>query len=302
MREKLIRAKLFLGAAVLAAAVLISTPLTASAEDGSSPEKSRPVGGVEFKVPQSPEQMLLPIGYIREMLDHPRPASRLDVDPEDIGVAGAIMGVEENNAGGRFTGHLYKLAVETASSPEKALAALEKLHESGHNYIIVDASAPTLLKLSDWAKDKDVLLFNVRATDVSLRQEDCRANIMHIVPDRYMLTDALAQYLVAMGWENWLIVHEVVVEVQRKPTSNVMSDTQSENISIQIASDDQIWIKGRRVDPRSVRANISRLKAENPKAAVIIKANNKSTVSPVAKVIDSAREAGIYNVSLSTGE
>jgi len=97
-------------------------------------------------------------------------------------------------------------------------------------------------------------------------------------------------------------VHEVVVEVQRKPTSNVVSDTQSENISIQIASDDQIWIKGRRVDPRSVRANISRLKAENPKAAVIIKANNKSTVNPVAKVIDSAREAGIYNVSLSTGE
>lgn len=207
LSRRLLKLGALFEASLLAAAVLISAPLTASAEDGSSPDKSRPAGGVEFKVPQSPEQMLLPIGYIREMLDHPRPASRLDVDPEDIGVAGAIMGVEENNAGGRFTGHLYKLAVETASSPEKALAALEKLHESGHNYIIVDASAPTLLKLSDWAKDKDVLLFNVRATDVSLRQEDCRANIMHIVPDRYMLTDALAQYLVAMGWENWLIVH-----------------------------------------------------------------------------------------------
>jgi ABC transporter substrate binding protein (PQQ-dependent alcohol dehydrogenase system) len=30
---------------------------------------------------------------------------------------------------------------------------------------------------------------------------------MHIVPDRYMLTDALAQYLVAMGWKDWLVVH-----------------------------------------------------------------------------------------------
>ena len=35
---------------------------------------------------------------------------------------------------------------------------------------------------------------------------------------------------------------------------------------------------------------------------VIVKANNKSTVKPVAKVIDSACEAGIYNVSLSTGD
>ncbi len=99
------------------------------------------------------------------------------------------------------------LDVNTVASPEEAVAALEKLVESGHHYIIVDASADTLLKLSDWAKDKDVLLFNVSATDVSLRQEDCRVNVMHVVPDRYMLADALAQYLVNMKWTDWLLVH-----------------------------------------------------------------------------------------------
>jgi ABC transporter substrate binding protein (PQQ-dependent alcohol dehydrogenase system) len=83
---------------------------------------------------------------------------------------------------------------------------LGKLLESGHHYFIVDASADTLLKLSDFAKDKDVLLFNIRAPDVSLRQEDCRKNIMHVVPDRYMMADALAQYLVLQKWTNWLVV------------------------------------------------------------------------------------------------
>ena len=73
------------------------------------------------------------------------------------------MGVKENNAGGRFMGHLYGLDVETASSPEDAVDALKRLYESGHNYIVVDASAPTLLKLSDWAADKDIPLFNIRA-------------------------------------------------------------------------------------------------------------------------------------------
>jgi len=97
-------------------------------------------------------------------------------------------------------------------------------------------------------------------------------------------------------------VREVVVDVERKPTSDAVSDQPSENIIIQVAADDEIWIKGRRIDARSVRANISRLRAENPKAAVIIKANNKSRLKPVAAVIDSAREAGIYNVSLSTGD
>jgi ABC transporter substrate binding protein (PQQ-dependent alcohol dehydrogenase system) len=179
---------------------------TALATDTSHPSKQRE-GGVSVQMPQSPEMMPLDIGYLREEVEHPRPASRLDVEPKDAGIAGAQMGNDENNAGGRFTGHLYSLDTETVSSPEDAVAALAKLYESGHNYIIVDASAPTLLKLSDWAKDKDILLFNISATDVSLRQQDCRANIMHIVPDRYMLADALAQYLVSMEWSDWLVVH-----------------------------------------------------------------------------------------------
>lgn len=187
--------------------VVLAASLAGPTGNAAAADKARPEGGFEVQIQQSPGLMAVPIGYLRETVDHPRPASRLDVEPKNIGIAGAEMGLGENNQGGRFTGHRYTLAVETASSPEKALAALEKLHDAGNNYIIVDASAPTLLKLSDWAKDKDILLFNIRSTDVSLRQEDCRANILHIVPDRYMLTDALAQYLVAMGWNNWLVVH-----------------------------------------------------------------------------------------------
>jgi biopolymer transport protein ExbD len=97
-------------------------------------------------------------------------------------------------------------------------------------------------------------------------------------------------------------VREVVVDVERKQTSNAQSDQSAENISVQVSADNEIWIKGRRIDERAVRANISRLRAENPKASVIIKAHNKSTVEVVASVIDSSREAGIYRVSLSTGK
>src|SRR5690606_30968446 len=99
---------------------------------------------------------------------------------------------------------VYVLDAKTAASPEDSVKALEELYASGHHFVLVDASADTLLKLSDFAKGKDILLFNVSATDVSLRQEHCRANVLHVVPDRYMLADALAQYLVAKKWTNWL--------------------------------------------------------------------------------------------------
>jgi ABC transporter substrate binding protein (PQQ-dependent alcohol dehydrogenase system) len=180
-----------------AAAPAASTPAA------ESPNKE---GGVMVQMPQSPPLTPVKIGYIRESADQARPSSRMDLEPANAGVAGAELAIGENNAGGKFMGDVYSLDVKTVT-PKKAVDALEGLYESGHNYIIVDASADTLLKLADWAKGKDILLFNIRATDVSLRQQDCRANVMHVVPDRYMLADALAQYLVIKKWTNWIVVH-----------------------------------------------------------------------------------------------
>jgi ABC transporter substrate binding protein (PQQ-dependent alcohol dehydrogenase system) len=202
----------FAAACALAAASLLVCPALLKAEDAASPATEDGAakakdGGVMVQVPQSPPLTALKIGYLREVTEHPRPASRVDVEPKDAGIAGAKMAIDEDNAGGRFTGHDYSLDVATVTSADKALEALQKFLDSDHHYIVVDASADTLLKLADWAKGKDVLLFNIRDTDVSLRQENCRANVMHIVPDRYMLADALAQYLVSMKWTNWLLVH-----------------------------------------------------------------------------------------------
>lgn len=98
-------------------------------------------------------------------------------------------------------------------------------------------------------------------------------------------------------------VREVAVEMDRKQTANESQSSEtSDNITVQISATDDIWIKGRRIDQRAVRANISRMRAENPEAKVIIKAHNKSTVNILAAVVDSSREAGIFNISLSTGE
>jgi ABC transporter substrate binding protein (PQQ-dependent alcohol dehydrogenase system) len=182
------------------------TPPAAAAPPATESPAAKPEGGVSVQMLQSPPMTPIPIGYLREAVENPRPSSRMDVEPHDAGIAGAKMALDENNAGGQFTGDLYTLDVSTVASPDAAVEALQKFVESGHHFIIVDAPAETLLKLSDWAKGKDVLLFNVRATDISLRQENCRKNVLHTVPDRYMLADALAQYLVTNKWTNWLLV------------------------------------------------------------------------------------------------
>ena len=61
----------------------------------------------------------------------------------------------------------------------------------------------------------------------------------------------------------------------------------------------EIWIDKRRVDLRSVRANVERLKAENPEGSVIIQADKSSKTGFLVETMDQVRLAGVQNVSIA---
>jgi ABC transporter substrate binding protein (PQQ-dependent alcohol dehydrogenase system) len=189
---------------VLALALLLAVQGPALALDETKPGAAEPapLGDV----------VTVPIGYLEQEVKRPLPISRLNIPPDDLGVAGAELALKDNNTTGRFTKQQFTLDVVRVPVGDDAVAALEKLVESGHHFILVDAPAKTLLNLADAAKGKDVLLFNISAPDVSLRQEDCRANVLHVAPDRAMLADALAQYLVWKKWTRWLVVKGTLPE------------------------------------------------------------------------------------------
>ncbi|MEQ1669504.1 MAG: ABC transporter substrate-binding protein, partial [Hyphomicrobium sp.] len=72
--------------------------------------------------------------------------------------------------------------------------------------IIADMDPDSLLKLSDALAGKPALIANVGSADDSLREENCRANVLHVAPTRTMLADALGQYLSWKQWRNWFLV------------------------------------------------------------------------------------------------
>jgi ABC transporter substrate binding protein (PQQ-dependent alcohol dehydrogenase system) len=188
-----------LASTVLALLLLLVAILPAFAEPPSKEQpESPPAPAAGFA--------MVPIGYLKQEVKRPLPLSRLNVEPEDLGLAGAEIALKDNNTTGRFTKQQFTLDVETVPIGGDAVAALQKLADSGHHFVLVDAPGETLLRLSDSVKDKDVLLFNVRAEDVNLRQQDCRANVLHTAPDLAMLADALAQYLVWKRWQRWFVV------------------------------------------------------------------------------------------------
>ena len=94
-------------------------------------------------------------------------------------------------------------------------------------------------------------------------------------------------------------VREAGLDVNRPDAPMTESKPEDANILVLINSNDEIWIDRRLVDPRAVRANIERLHAENPQGSVVIQANNKSTNKMLVEVMDSARLAGVYNISIA---
>lgn len=134
------------------------------------------------------------------------PLSLLDLPAPDDGIAGAKLGIADDNTTGQFLNQTFKLDVLNGDVDDLIKNATAKI-SAGDSFIIADMEPDALLKFSDALKDKHALIFNVGSPDDRLRQEDCRANILHVAPTRAMLSDALAQYLVWKRWTNWLLVY-----------------------------------------------------------------------------------------------
>ena len=94
-------------------------------------------------------------------------------------------------------------------------------------------------------------------------------------------------------------VKEIGVDVNRPETDAVDLDPQRKSIVVRVTSRDRIIIAQRDIDIRAVRANIERMHAENPEAPVIIQPHPDSKTDTVVRIMDSARQAGVYNVALS---
>ena len=93
-------------------------------------------------------------------------------------------------------------------------------------------------------------------------------------------------------------VKESGIDVSR-PSASTAERKERGNIMVAITELGQIWIDKRPVDPRAVRANIERLHAENPQGGVVIQADKASKNELLVTVMDAAREAGVFDISIA---
>ncbi|MGE8385063.1 MAG: ABC transporter substrate-binding protein, partial [Pseudomonas putida] len=163
---------------------------------------SAPLAPAAQGQPAAPLQVR--IGYLGYRPDPGPLLSNVISEPADAGRQGAELAIVDSNSTGRFLKQQFQLSNATVDTPEALLQAAKAQHDQGLRLFVVNAPAASLRALS--AALPDSLLFNAGSPDDSLRSSQCLGNVLHSLPGRAMLADALVQLLVLRKWQRALLV------------------------------------------------------------------------------------------------
>ena len=94
---------------------------------------------------------------------------------------------------------------------------------------------------------------------------------------------------------------EAGIEINRPDASTAVKADKA-NIMIAIGENNEVWMEKRRVDVRAVRANVERLRAENPEGSVVIQADIDAKAGVVMEVVDAVRMANVSDYVVATKE
>ncbi len=146
------------------------------------------------------------IAYLVETRDLPPALSNLDEAPANEGIAGAELGIADNNTTGKFSGQNFMLETRRLDAGADAGPELAQLAADGVAFVLLDLSADTLGRLLTQDLPASLLLFNVAAQERRFRNEQCHPALLHTALSRDMRSDALAQFLVKKRWTEWFLV------------------------------------------------------------------------------------------------
>jgi len=148
---------------------------------------------------------LIKIVYFTQEQAVPAGLSNLDPFIANKGLLGAQLAINDNNTTGQFLQQNYHL--ETIIVPLKAnlVQAFQKI-SADSAFVLVNLPALSLNQLADLPQAQQKLLLDVASTDDALRNAQCRANVLHLLPSRAMRADALAQFMMKNRWTKWFLV------------------------------------------------------------------------------------------------
>ena len=228
-------AKLMAGVAACLLAVFVLTDVSLAEEPQAmppaaaaapAPKSDAPAPATAAPAAEAPTPaaatLKFPIYYLGKAYDEPPPLSYAEPIITDKGIQGARLSMTEANQSGAFVGRAFNLVEAIVPKNGDVVAKAKEILAKGDALIVADLEAADLLAVADLPEAKNSIIMNIRSSDEVLRQEQCRTNVFHVIPDWAMRADALAQYLIWKKWPKWLVLRgdtpadkDFVAQIQR---------------------------------------------------------------------------------------
>jgi hypothetical protein len=145
------------------------------------------------------------IYYLGKEYDEPLPLSYAEKPIIDKGIQGARLMLKEANQAGALVGSPSSWS-RPSSARRDVVAKAKEIFKNGDAFIIADLEPADLVAVADLPEAKNSVIMNIRSSATALRQELCRQNVFHVIPDYAMRADALAQYLIWKKWPRWFVI------------------------------------------------------------------------------------------------
>ena len=181
------------------AAAPAQAPAAAPAATPPAPAADAPSGLVPIKA-------TVPIVYLGKEYEEPLPLSYSEKIVTDKGIQGARLIIKEANQAGTFVGFAFELVEAIVPANADVVAKAKEILAKGNAFIIADLEPKDLVAVADLPEAANSIIVNIRSNEEALRQELCRSNVFHIVPDWAMRADALGQYLIWKKWPRWFVI------------------------------------------------------------------------------------------------
>jgi ABC transporter substrate binding protein (PQQ-dependent alcohol dehydrogenase system) len=173
-----------------------ASPAGEEAKDAPAKDKSAPAD----------DKKLLRVFYLGKEYDEPLPLSYAEEIVTDKGIQGARLMLKEANQAGNFVGYAFEMDEGIVPKDGDVVAKAREALAQGHRFFLADLEPDDLLAVADLPEAKNAIIMNIRSSATRLRQEECRRNVFHIIPDYAMRADALAQYLIWKKWPRWFVI------------------------------------------------------------------------------------------------
>lgn len=146
------------------------------------------------------------IVYIEQQPLRPPVLSNLVGWPEDDGRQGARLGIADNNTTGKFLKQNYQVQETLVETDGDVAEAARAVLDGGAKLVVLNVPDGAVNLIADLPEAADDLIFNAGSADNALRDAECRANVLHTLPSRAMLADALMQFFTKRRWTSLFLI------------------------------------------------------------------------------------------------